>query len=325
MRELDQPSFRSKQLAQWLYVHHAQDYCEMTNLPAALRSTLESRFPLFTPSIVDQSVSVDGTHKYLLEYHDGLQAETVAIPSQKDNRLTVCFSTQVGCPMACAFCATGQEGFSRNLSVGEIVDQILIVQDNLGCRVSNVVGMGQGEPFLNYDNTIAALRIINEEISIGARHISVSTCGIVPGIERFANEPEQFTLAVSLHAARQSTRDTLMPNVSLYNLEQLKRAISLYTAQTNRRVTLEYIMIDGINDTEEDLSALCSFCANLLCHVNLIPMNSIDGSPFQPTPKNTISHWKSVIQNNGTEATVRNSRGADIAGACGQLKSLSVS
>lgn len=322
MKELGQPSFRAQQLTEWLYQRHVSSYDEMTNLPAALRAALSERFPLTTPEIVNRQVSRDGTRKYLIEFDDGIRVETVAIPSRGGDRLTVCFSTQAGCAIGCAFCATGREGFARNLTPGEIVDQVLIAQDDMGKRVTNVVGMGQGEPFLNYDNTMAALRILNNKkgLEIGARHISVSTCGILPGIERFSEEPEQFTLAVSLHAARQGVRDLLMPNVAHFKLGNLKSALQEYIAKTNRRVTLEYIMIDGVNDADEDLKALQKFCANLLCHVNLIPINAIEGSVFQPSEPETINRWLNAIQKKGTEATLRDSRGSDIDGACGQLK-----
>lgn len=322
MKELGQPSFRAQQLTEWLYQRHVSSYDEMTNLPAALRAALSERFPLTTPEIVNRQVSRDGTRKYLIEFDDGIRVETVAIPSRGGDRLTVCFSTQAGCAIGCAFCATGREGFARNLTPGEIVDQVLIAQDDMGKRVTNVVGMGQGEPFLNYDNTMAALRILNNKkgLEIGARHISVSTCGILPGIERFSEEPEQFTLAVSLHAARQGVRDLLMPNVARFKLGSLKSALQEYIAKTNRRVTLEYIMIDGVNDADEDLKALQKFCANLLCHVNLIPINAIEGSVFQPSEPETINRCLNAIQKKGTEATLRDSRGSDIDGACGQLK-----
>lgn len=322
MEKLGQPKFRAQQLAEWLYQRHVCSYDEMTNLPAALRAQLAERFPLTTPTVVDRQVSNDGTRKYLLEFDDDIRVETVAIPSRSGDRLTVCFSTQAGCAIGCAFCATGQEGFARNLTPGEIVDQVFVAQDDMGSRVTNVVGMGQGEPFLNYDNTMAALRIMNSKkgLEIGARHISVSTCGILPGIERFSHEPEQFTLAVSLHAARQGVRDLLMPNVAKFKLPALKAALQTYVARTNRRVTLEYIMIEDVNDRAEDLVALQKFCHNLLCHVNLIPINAVAGSPFQPSAHETIEHWLASIQKKGTEATLRDSRGSDIDGACGQLK-----
>lgn len=322
MKELGQPAFRAQQLQEWLYQRHAKSYDEMTNLPNTLRAVLAERFPLTNPTIVDRQVSKDGTRKYLVEFDDGTCVETVAIPSRGGDRLTVCFSTQAGCAIGCAFCATGREGFVRNLTPGEIVDQVLIAQEDIGKRMTNVVGMGQGEPFLNYDNTLAALRIMNSKkgLEIGARHISVSTCGIIPGIARFSEEPEQFTLAVSLHAARQPIRDLIMPNVARYKLSTLKEALQAYVSQTNRRVTLEYIMIEGVNDAPQDLKALQKFCSHLLCHVNLIPINAVKDSEFQPSPQTTIDHWLSEIQKKGTEATLRDSRGADIDGACGQLK-----
>ncbi|WP_232050901.1 23S rRNA (adenine(2503)-C(2))-methyltransferase RlmN [Arabiibacter massiliensis] len=324
VKSLGQPVFRAGQLSQWLYVHHVDSYGKMTNLPAGLREELAKEHPLHTARIVERRVSDDGTRKYLVEFHDGVCVETVAIPSRGEDRLTVCFSTQAGCPMQCAFCATGQEGLERSLVPGEIVDQVLIAQEDMGKRVTNVVGMGQGEPFLNYDNTLAALRILNDGkgLAIGARHISVSTCGIIPAIERFSQEPEQFTLAVSLHAARQPVRDLLMPKASRYQLNELKKALLSYVESTNRRVTLEYIMIEDVNDREQDLAALNKFCQDLLCHVNLIPINAVKGSAFQPSSPSTVQKWVDSLRSRGKEATVRDSRGADIDGACGQLKSM---
>lgn len=323
MAELGQPTFRGKQLAQWLYEHHATSYDEMTNLPQALRDELATHHPLFTPDTIDKQESHDGTRKYVLQFHDGACVETVAIPSHASHeRLTVCFSTQAGCSMGCTFCATGEEGFTRNLSIGEIVDQVLLAQEDMGMRVTNIVGMGQGEPFLNYDNTLDALRILNNPkgIAIGARHITVSTCGVLPGIKRFATEPEQFTLAVSLHAARQQVRDKLMPGVKNYSLQNLKRVLQNYTDATNRRITFEYIMIQGVNDTQADLTAMIAFCNDMLCHVNLIPVNAVDDSSLQPSTQATINTWMNQLQKNGVETTTRISRGSDIAGACGQLK-----
>ena len=322
VKELGQPSFRSKQLFEWLYGKGAQSYDEMTNLPAKFRAQLTEEYPLYHPEILEHAVSVDGTHKMILQYHDGVCVETVAIPSRNGERLTVCFSTQAGCPMACAFCATGKEGLSRNLSAGEIVDQVLTVQRLLNRRVSNVVGMGQGEPFLNYDNVLAALRIMNNDkaLGIGARHICVSTCGIIPGIKRFTQEPEQFTLAVSLHAANQATRLNLMPKTNAFPLPELKESLAQYIEATNRRVTFEYIMIENVNDTEADLQELLRFCKGLLCHVNLIPINAIPESPFKPSKQQTIQKWIEVTAHHGIETTLRDSRGSDIAGACGQLK-----
>ena len=317
---LGQPKFRAKQVFTWLYQKRVHSYDEMTNLSKALREQLETDYPLTWAKIVNKQVSVDGTRKYIVSYDDGLTTEMVAIPTE--DRLTVCFSTQVGCAMACSFCATGKEGFTRNLTPGEIVDQIMLAEDDMGMRVTNVVGMGQGEPFLNYDNVLAALRIMNspDGMGIGARHITVSTCGILAGIEKWAKEPEQFTLAISLHSAVQSTRDELMPRVANQNLVNLKRELMNYVSEARRRVTLEYIMISDITDTEDHLRALESFCDGLLCHVNLIPINSIDESPYKPCSKKKLHHFVDELARKGTEATIRNSRGADIDGACGQLK-----
>ena len=318
--DMGQPKFRAKQVFTWLYQKHARTYQEMTNIPQSLQEKLEHTYPLTWARIVNKQISIDGTRKYIVQYDDGLTTEMVAIPTE--DRLTVCFSTQVGCAMACAFCATGQEGFSRNLTAGEIVDQIMIAEEDMGLRVTNVVGMGQGEPFLNYDNVIDALRIMNspDGLGIGARHITVSTCGILSGIKKWSTEPEQFTLAISLHSAIQSTRNQLMPKVASQKIADLKRELQQYVSKTRRRVTLEYIMIRDINDTEDHLKALEGFCEGLLCHVNLIPINSIDDSPYQPCSKNTLQRFVSELQKHGVEATIRNSRGSDIDGACGQLK-----
>ena len=318
--DMGQPKFRAKQVFTWLYQKHARTYQEMTNIPQSLQEKLEHTYPLTWARIINKQISIDGTRKYIVQYDDGLTTEMVAIPTE--DRLTVCFSTQVGCAMACAFCATGQEGFSRNLTAGEIVDQIMIAEEDMGLRVTNVVGMGQGEPFLNYDNVVAALRIMNspDGLGIGARHITVSTCGILSGIKKWSTEPEQFTLAISLHSAIQSTRNQLMPKVASQKIAELKRELQQYVSKTRRRVTLEYIMIRDINDTEDHLKALEGFCEGLLCHVNLIPINSIDDSPYQPCSKNTLQRFVSELQKHGVEATIRNSRGSDIDGACGQLK-----
>ncbi|MBR5259337.1 MAG: 23S rRNA (adenine(2503)-C(2))-methyltransferase RlmN [Eggerthellaceae bacterium] len=321
-----QPKFRAKQVYEWLHKHRVTSYDQMTNIPKALRDLLEADFPLGKPAIVDRQVSSDGSRKYVLRYSDGSLVETVGLPSFDKNeqikRLTVCFSTQVGCAMECAFCATGKEGFTRNLTALEMVDQINVVETDFDCRVTNVVAMGQGEPFLNYDELMKALRILNspDSFNIGARHITISTCGIFSGIEKLSDEPEQFTLAISLHAATQDLRNGLMPRVSNQPLRQLKKVLGDYIRKTNRRVTFEYLLIKDINDQEEDLSALVSFCKNILCHVNLLPMNSIDGSDLQPSNQETCNHWLSVLEKNGIEATMRKSRGSDIAGACGQLK-----
>lgn len=327
MLSLEQPKFRTQQLFHWLYGAGVSSYDEMLNLPASLRDYLKENHPLVVPHILDKQISTDGTRKYVFQYPDGACVETVAIPSYKKeketpDRLTTCFSVQAGCSMACTFCATGKEGLTRDLFPGEIVDQIILAQHDMECRSNNLVAMGQGEPFLNYDNTIAALRIMNSPkgLAVGARHIAVSSCGLTKGIERFSREPEQFTLAISLHSAQQSVRNTLMPALRRDSLSVLKESLIDYVSKTNRRVTLEYCMILGINDTTEALEALIDYCDGILCHINLLPLNPVPESPFLASPKETLLSWVDSLERNHIRATIRNSRGTDIAGACGQLK-----
>lgn len=327
MIDMGLPKFRAKQLYEWLHTHRVASYEDMTNLPKPLRSRLQEQWPLASASVVDKQVSLDGTRKYILEFADGAQVETVGMPVFHEDRksvkrLSVCFSTQVGCAMACAFCATGKEGFSRNLSCEEMVEQITAVEKDFGCRVTNVVAMGQGEPFLNYEETLAALNQLNspDSFNIGARHITVSTCGIIRGIRSFSREPEQFTLAISLHSAIQGKRNELMPRVANQPLDQLKRELLKYVERTNRRVTLEYILIQNVNDGEDDLRELISFTEGLLCHVNLLPINAVKDSEYQPSQPKTVNRWIAELAKSGVEATMRISRGSDICGACGQLK-----
>ncbi|MEC4272052.1 23S rRNA (adenine(2503)-C(2))-methyltransferase RlmN [Adlercreutzia sp. R25] len=320
------PRFRGKQVFEWVHHHHASSFDEMSNLPKDLRKRLADEFPLNAIALLDRQVSQDGTRKYVVRLSDGTLVETVGMPVFKKDgsidRLTVCVSSQVGCPMACRFCATGREGLTRNLEASEIIAQVALVQKDFKNRVSNIVVMGQGEPFLNYEEVLSALRILNssQDFNIGARHITISTCGLITGINRFAEEPEQFTLAVSLHSAIQRKRDALMPNVSQQPLPLLKEALRAYTQKTNRRVTFEYLLIEGANDSEEDLQALIEFCEGLLCHVNLLPVNTVDGSPLKPSSEETANHWVTSLSSHGIETSFRRSRGSDIDGACGQLK-----
>lgn len=325
IQKLGQPSFRAKQLIQWLYGKHARSYDDMTNLPASLRDELAKSHPLRAGSVINRQVSSDGTRKYVVEFHDGARVETVAMPNRSaegSDKLSICFSTQAGCPMECSFCATGKAGFTRNLTIGEMIDQIVLAQEDMGIRASSLVAMGQGEPFLNYDSTLEALHIVNskESLNIGARHITISTCGIVQGIQRLSDEPEQFTLAISLHSAQQRVRNLLMPAMANTTLPELKRALIEYRKKTNRRVTFEYIMIKDVNDTDEALKHLSKYCEGMLCHVNLIPINRIPNNPYQPSDDAVMRKWVDSLVKRGVETTVRASRGADIAGACGQLK-----
>lgn len=326
MAELGQPKFRAKQIHEWLHKHNATSYDQLTNIPKDLRSKLSELYPLYEPKVVDKKVSQDGSRKYLIELADGALVETVGILDESDDeedaRLTICCSTQVGCPMGCAFCATGKEGFARDLTADEIVDQLIIVEKDFETRISNVVLMGQGEPFLNYDAVMDALRRINtdEGLGVGARKITVSTSGIIDGVYDFAEEPEQFRLAVSLHSAIQSTRNGLMPKLANQPLEALHDALLEYSAKKNRRVTFEYMLIDGVNDSDKELDMLMAFCDGIKCHVNLIPVNKVEGSSYKPSSQETQSHWLRTLNSYGIPASVRYSKGSDIAGACGQLK-----
>lgn len=330
VKKNNQPKFRALQIAEWLYVHNVNDFSSMTNLPKAFINKLSSCFVITNIHANKTLISKDGTRKYILQLTDTNKdndqtayIETVGIPSanKNSNQLTVCVSTQVGCAMACKFCATGKQGFSFNLNPGSIVKQIMYASKDFNQRVSNVVLMGQGEPFLNYDNVMSALEIINSPklLNLGARKITISTCGIIPGINKFSKINKQYGLAVSLHSANQQTRNFIMPGVINYNLDKLKKSLINYTSSTNRRITFEYLMIKGINDSEDDLNALKEYCSNILCHVNLIKFNSISESKLIASDDQTISKWLDVLNNNGIETTLRASRGSDIDAACGQL------
>ena len=320
VKELGQPAFRAKQLNEWIHDKNVCSFDEMTNLPAALREKLSERFSFNVPVELVKQVSKDGSRKYLLQFSDGVSVETVGMPNR--NKLAVCISSQAGCAMGCAFCATGLAGLSRSLTAQEMVDQVLHVARDFGERVTSVVFMGQGEPFANFDATVQALRILNDPdgLAIGARHLTVSTCGVIPGIRRFAELPEQFTLAISLHSAIQGTRNQLMPGVKKYTLLRLHEAIQLYVEKTGRRPTYEFAMIDGINDTNPEMQALVDFCAGTLCHVNLIQLNNSPDSPFRPSPIEKVESLQRRLTMHGVETTIRNSRGSDIDAACGQLK-----
>lgn len=318
MAELGEARFRSRQIEHWLYGRAARSFAEMTDLPTGLRALLAGRSALPFPEVLQRQESADGTRKYLLRLADGATIETVGLPTE--DRLTVCFSTQAGCAMGCAFCATGMSGLTRNLGAGELVDQVTLVAEDFGRRVTNVVAMGQGEPFANYDATLGGLRFMNaaEGLGIGARHITVSTCGLVTGIRRFAAEPEQFTLAVSLHSAVQETRDQIMPGLRGTKLDELREALIDYARETGRRPSLEYSLISGVNDTDDELAALRHYCRGLLVHVNLIPVNPVAESGFARSER--ARDFERALTGAGIEASIRAERGTDIDAACGQLR-----
>ena len=320
VEELGQPKFRVKQIEDWLWNKNVSSFDEMTNLSKDLRAQLAEKVSLNPVTEVARQVSEDGSRKYLLQFADGTTVECVGMPNK--NKLAVCVSTQAGCGMKCAFCATGAAGLTRSLFASEIYQQVMHVRDDFNTRVTSVVMMGQGEPFANYDATLAALRKLNNPagLGIGARHLTVSTCGVIPSIMRFAKEPEQFTLAVSLHSAVQQTRNVLMPGVKKFSLLNLYSAMGEYVNITGRRPTYEYALISGVNDTNDELEALCDFCRETLCHVNLIQLNDVEGSRFRPSTPQRAEEFVRRLGSVGVEATIRNSRGADIDAACGQLK-----
>lgn len=320
MASLGQPRFRAKQVLDWVWKKGVTDPSQMTNLPKGLREQLAATTSLGGTQEVARQVSSDGSRKYLLRYADGVTVECVGMPSGP--KLAVCVSTQAGCAMGCSFCATGASGLTRSLSADEIYDQVMHVRNDFGMRVTSVVLMGQGEPFMNYDASLAAMRRINspDGLGVGARHITVSTSGIIPMIARFANEPEQFTLAISLHSAVQRTRDLLMPGVRHYSLLRLYDVMGTYTDKTGRRPSYEYAMIAGVNDSNEELWALRDFTRSTLAHVNLIRLNEVSGLPFHPSSEGRIEAFVRELTSAGVETTVRESRGQDIDAACGQLR-----
>lgn len=320
LEELGQPKFRAKQVEEWLWEKGATSFDQMSNLPKALRAALAERYTLGGMAQLARQVSEDGSRKYLLGLGDGAAVECVGMPTGQ--RLAVCASTQAGCAMGCAFCATGAAGLTRSLTASEIYGQVMHARDDFGTRVTSVVLMGQGEPFMNYDATLAALRRLNspEGLGIGARHLTVSTCGIIPQILRFAKEPEQFTLAVSLHSAVQRTRNMLMPGVKRYSLLNLYDAMGTYVDITGRRPTYEYALIRGVNDSDEELESLVDFCRGNLAHVNIIQLNQVPGSKFEPASEARAGEFVRRLGQVGVEATIRVSRGADIDAACGQLR-----
>ena len=320
MSELGQPAFRVKQIEEWVWRKNVSSLDEMSNLPKTLRHVLQDRVTLDSAEEIARQLSADGSRKYLLRFPDGVSVGCVGMPSK--GKLTACASSQAGCGIGCAFCATGMSGLTRSLSAGEIYEQVMHVRDDFGRRVTSVVLMGQGEPFANYTETLAALRRLNspDGAGIGARHLTVSTCGIIPMIKKFANEPEQFTLAVSLHSAVQRTRDMLMPGVKKYSLIHLYDIMNEYVNKTGRRPSYEFALIRGVNDSDNEIAALCDFCRDNLAHVNLIMLNEVKGSKFQPSTNERAREFVRRLTSVGVEATIRDSRGSDIDAACGQLK-----
>jgi len=318
LSEWGQPSYRARQVWEWLYQKLVTSFEQMTNLPQDLRSRLDDKFVFSHLSPVVEQCSSDGnTHKVLFGLPDGAQIESVLM--NYDKRCTICISTQAGCGMGCSFCATGQGGLQRNLTSGEIVEQVLYFAHS---SISNVVFMGMGEPFANYDNLMQAARRLNdpEGFNLGARRMTVSSVGLIPGIERLAGEDFQINLAVSLHAATDELRDRLVPINKRYPLRELMRAVRAYIERTHRRVSFEWALIESVNDTPEQARALADLLRGLLCHVNLIPLNPTAGFAGAASTRERIDAFVSILERADVPVTLRLRRGIDIQAGCGQLK-----
>ena len=320
LKELNQPAFRAKQVFTWL--HKGVTSCgEMTNLPQGLRDALDEKYPLLPPKVVrKQESQKDGTIKYLWMLSDGNCVETVLMRYHYGN--TVCISTEVGCAMGCAFCASTLGGLVRRLEPREMLEQVMFTQIDSGLPISHIVLMGIGEPLDNYENVLRFLHLINSELgmNISMRHISLSTCGLAPKIDKLAEEKLQLTLSVSLHAPNDTIRNTIMPVNKAYPVDTLLDACRRYYQKTGRRISFEYAMIDGVNDTPEAAKELIQKLRGMGAHMNLIPLNHVEESPLKPSSKQAISRFQKLLEDAGIPATVRRSLGGDIDASCGQLR-----
>ncbi len=317
VQQQGQPAYRGKQLHEWIYHKGVRSLLDISVFPKQWRKEV-AEIPIGRSTLHYRSVAPDGTVKYLLRLADGQIIETVGIPWE--NRLTVCVSTQVGCPMACDFCATGKGGYKRNLGRHEIVDQVLTVQEDFQQRVSNVVFMGMGEPLLNTENVLAALKSLNQDVGIGARSLTVSTVGIRDRIRQFAQHHLQITLAVSLHAPNQPLREQLIPSARTYPLEDLLAECREYVEITGRRVTFEYVLLAGVNDLPEHALELSKCLRGFQSHVNLIPYNPIQEVDYKRPNRDRIQAFLNVLKQQQIAVSVRYSRGLEADAACGQLR-----
>ncbi len=320
MAKMGATKFRAKQIHNWIYAKSVSCIDEMTNLSKDFREQLKQVASVTESKIKVKQVSSDGTLKYLIEYPDGECVETVLMRFDNRANLTACVSSQVGCAVNCSFCATGKGGFKRNLTYQEIIEQVLSIQRDTGLKVTNVVFMGQGEPLLNLNNVLKALEIFNNDFQIGARRITISTSGIIPGIKRLAEMNLQSTLAISLHAPNHKLRAELMPIENKYPIDELKNALISYVEKTGRRITVEYILIHGFNDTPEVAKELAVLLRGIKCNINLIPYNSVIENDYKKPSNNDIMKFKYLLEHSGKKVTVRLERGADIDAACGQLR-----
>lgn len=320
LQSMGQQKFRAKQIFRWI-ARGASDFDEMSDLSKELRQELKLYAVVSGLNIRKKFVSsIDGTTKYLLEMSDGNIIESVLM--KYNHGYTACISSQIGCKMGCSFCASTIAGFRRDLTGGEMLEQILAIERDSGIKVGNVVIMGIGEPFDNYDNVLRFLRLVHapEGLNIGYRHITVSTCGLVPGILRLSDENMQVNLAISLHAPNDHIRQRIMPVGRKYRIDKIIEACKIYTEKTKRRITFEYALIEGVNDSPENAAELASRLRGLLCHVNLIPVNSVKETGFRQSGHRKIDEFAAILTKRGIETTVRRELGSDINAACGQLR-----
>jgi len=328
VREFGEPLYRARQIADWLYQKRVQSFEEMTDLPRQFRNRLAGQFDFNKIDIVRVLGSRDTTRKFLVRLGDANLIESVLIPASpalygsRSDRRTICISTQVGCAYGCKFCASGLDGFSRNLKANEIVDQIIAVERESGEKIDNIVFMGMGEPLANFNNVMRAIQIINAlwGLGIGARHITVSTSGLAPQVRKLADEPLQIRLAISLHGATDEVRSQIMPINRRYNLETLLSACDYYTSRKKQRLTFEYILIAGVNDSDEQARLLARHAKRLSAKVNLIPYNTVHGLPWSRPSEVRQEAFLSILREREVAATLRREKGHDIDAACGQLR-----
>ena len=321
LSKLGEKPFRAKQIYEWLHGKMADNFDEMTNLSKDLREKLKENFRINQMEIVEVLTSkIDGTQKYLFRLPDGNVIESVLMRYKHGN--SVCISTQVGCRMSCRFCASTLDGLTRNLSVGEMLDEVYSISKHINERISNVVLMGSGEPFDNFDEVVKFFHMISDEKgrNISARNITVSTCGIVPKIYELADMQLQITLAISLHASDDETRKSLMPVANKYSITEILEACRYYFEKTKRRITFEYSLVAGVNDTKEESKKLIRLVKGMNCHVNLIPVNPIKERDYKQSLQHDIEKFKNNLEKNGINVTIRREMGRDINGACGQLR-----
>jgi 23S rRNA (adenine2503-C2)-methyltransferase len=328
LEALGEPKFRAVQVLEWLYAKRARNWEDMTNLPAGLRDKLAEGLPLTPLEKVRETGASDTTRKFLFRLADGQMIESVLIPAspalygEASDRQTICISSQVGCAYGCAFCASGLDGWKRNLTAGEIVAQFVRVEELSGEKINNIVFMGMGEPMANYDNLLRAIGILNAPwgIGLGARHMTISTSGLVPGIRNLAAQPLQVRLAISLHAATDAVREKIMPVNKRYPLEELLAACADYAHRKKQKITFEYILIKDINDSPEQARLLAVHALRIGAKINLIPYNTVEGLAWERPEQDRQEEFLAIVRAGGADATLRREKGHDIAAACGQLR-----